>query len=243
MPPQGYPVLYVTDGNWLCPLATAISDTLSKNLADRPAIICIGYPTDNDAVINARRLHDFTDKARDIPPTLQWGSLDSSGGADAFGKFIQYEVRPTVEKRLPADPARTALFGHSLGGRFTLSLYLHHPDWFTAFIAGSPALWWNRPDLDNTLKKLAINEQATQNRRMPPLLMETGSLEQQPDEEPVVNINAYKMLDNFRSWTDEVAATHLAGTHMHIIDNETHTSARAPELDHAIRFAFPHTAP
>ena len=238
IPSAGYPVLYVTDGNMSCPLAIATSNSLSPQIAAKPVIICIGYPTTDNMVILKRRLHDLTDKARTIPSALQWGGLETSGGADAFGEFIQFELRPIIEKRFPVDPKHVALFGHSLGGWFSLHMYLKHPEWFTTFIAGSPSVWWNRPELDYDLQALAAR-----NIKTPPLLMEVGSLEQQPGEEPIVNVNAYRMIDNFKTYARALGASKLSGIKTHVIDGETHSSALNPELDHAIRFAFPQASP
>ncbi len=52
-------------------------------------------------------------------------------------------MKPEIEKRFNIDKDRQALFGHSLGGLFTLYALFNHPASFQSYSAADPSIWWN----------------------------------------------------------------------------------------------------
>jgi S-formylglutathione hydrolase len=52
--------------------------------------------------------------------------------------YVTQELRELVEAQFPADPARTGLFGHSMGGHGALVLGLRNPDIYKSLSAFAP---------------------------------------------------------------------------------------------------------
>lgn len=52
--------------------------------------------------------------------------------------YVTQELHGLAEKKLPVDPARTGIFGHSMGGHGSLTLHLKNPDVYKTCSAFSP---------------------------------------------------------------------------------------------------------
>jgi predicted alpha/beta superfamily hydrolase len=63
------------------------------------------------------------------------------GGGDAYETFLVDELKPFIEARYPVDPARSVLFGHSLGGLFAATILARHPGAFSGYLLASPSIW------------------------------------------------------------------------------------------------------
>ncbi len=142
-PATGFAVLYMLDGN--AAMATLTEDDLARLArTDSPVLVAIGYD------VNTR--HDVMARAYDYTPPNPTGKADlptpvvrgrPGGGADLFLQLIQTRIKPAVAARVPIDPKREYLWGHSYGGLFTLYTLLTQPDAFARYIAGDPSAWWN----------------------------------------------------------------------------------------------------
>lgn len=66
------------------------------------------------------------------------------GGADRYGRMLMEEIKPFIDETYRTDPATAMLGGSSLGGLVSLYLGLRHPEVFSALIAVSPSVWWDR---------------------------------------------------------------------------------------------------
>jgi hypothetical protein len=136
-PPAGYPVIYFLDGN-------AVLMELNTNLLARlaaqkqpPVLVLLSY--DNDLRIDANgRSYDYT------PAPLQTGGMRANGGADAFLKLIESQIKPAVAAKVAIDPQRQTLWGHSYGGLFVLHTLLTQPASFQYYVAVEPSLWWGK---------------------------------------------------------------------------------------------------
>ncbi|MGO4542163.1 alpha/beta hydrolase [Paenibacillus sp. 2TAB19] len=145
-PEQGYPVLYTLDGN-----ASFGSLAEAVRLQGRPprgfepcVVVAIGYPSDQP-IVSDRRFFDYTEKgdSSKLPARPDGSAWPETGGASEFLAFIEEELKPAVERRFHIDRERQSLFGHSLGGWFALYVLTERPEAFSAYIAGSPSIWWN----------------------------------------------------------------------------------------------------
>ena len=145
-PEQGYPVVYALDGN--ASFATFVE---AMRLQGRPPhgfepgiVVGAGYPSDAPMVTD-RRFYDYTVKADPdkLPAKPDGSPWPETGGAEAFLKFIERQLMPAVERAYPVDRTRRALFGHSLGGWLALHALAERPELFSAYVAGSPSIWWN----------------------------------------------------------------------------------------------------
>jgi hypothetical protein len=131
-----YPVLYLTDGDVYVNEIGSVADFLAAN--DRmPGVIIVG-------TVQSDRFRDLTPTHADIKKrdgTIVF-RVPTSGGADAFLKFLETELAPNIQKRYRTEPFRI-LVGHSLGGLFALHALISRPTIFQAYIAVSPSLEWD----------------------------------------------------------------------------------------------------
>lgn len=145
-PPEGYASLFVLDGAQHFAVAAGAAAALSR----RPEKTGVGpvavfgvFPQGGaDGWDPDARFRDFTDAA---PPPGEVEGRPFGGGA-AFRRTLEQRLLAAAAHHLPLNPARRALFGHSLGGLFVLETRRLRPDLFARWIAISPSLWW-RPDL------------------------------------------------------------------------------------------------
>ncbi len=180
-PKDGYPVLYVLDGNgWFGPAVDIARMREYEKLA--PTIV-VGIAPDGKAFFDASRSYDFT------PP----GSKDPDfegiplGGADEFLAFLDQVVKPWVGAHFPVDAHRRILFGHSMGGSFVLHALFKSPGSFDVYLAASPDIGLG----DEIVPKEAPAFESNPQRTLPRLLVTVGSLEGSPS--PALE-------DDYRRW-------------------------------------------
>ena len=144
-PPSGYPVVFVTDGNGMFPLAAA--QTALMGLAGKGAIVVgIGYPTDDFMKPMMLRYRDLTPVTEDktlFPTQPPLAEADQGGGSELFYRFITEELRPAMSASYSIDAHQETLYGHSLGGLFVLGVMFKHPESFNTYVASSPSIWWD----------------------------------------------------------------------------------------------------
>ncbi|MDM1021259.1 alpha/beta hydrolase-fold protein [Acinetobacter sp. VNK23] len=142
-PAQGFPVLYVLDGNASFDSAANIAKSVgagANRLGLAPvAIVAIGYPDEKTFAVEKRAL-DYTPKASE---DVQKQAKYQYGGADQFIQFIEKELKPAINSRIKVNPQQQSLFGHSFGGLFVLYAFFTQPQSFQRYIAASPSLWFD----------------------------------------------------------------------------------------------------
>lgn len=218
-PPQGYPVIYLLDGNSVFGSMTEAA-RLQEGRLGPAVIVAIGYPIDQpfDGV---RRYYDLT------PPTdpgnlpARMRNIRKTGGRDGFLDFLVNQVKPLVESKYRIDPRRTTLFGHSLGGQFVLHALFSKPGAFRKYVAASPSIWWNNRSL------LAEQKSYLEKRRGDPgendLLIVVGA-----DELGYMTLDAREMARSIAPM--RVYYREIAG--------EEHVSVLPHALNAALRFAL-----
>ncbi len=147
---ERFPVLYMTDANAGIPFEQVTRSMQAAGEIPRFIVVGIGYPV--DTVYGSLNL-----RQRDLTPTEaerdgygfalegieKLKSGKTSGGADAFLRFIQEQVKPFIDENYNTTPDENAYFGHSLGGLFGLYVLFNEPKTFNRYILGSPAIWWD----------------------------------------------------------------------------------------------------
>jgi len=123
--------VYFLDGYWDATRMASVYANLMRDKA-APELIMVGlsYPDGTD--YSRARVRDYT--YVEAPP----GS--GSGKGDQFLEFLKTEVAPLIESTYRGDKTNRTLAGSSLGGLFTLGAALKDPDFFTGYIALSPAV-------------------------------------------------------------------------------------------------------
>ncbi|WP_308019243.1 alpha/beta hydrolase [Neisseria cinerea] len=148
MPPEGYPVLFVLDGEAFFPALFNIMQSLMNNLVTRSCAPClivgIGYAGGG--------VRDLAQRAADYTPPLRSNASEDEqrqfGQADRFAEFIDSELTAFLESKYRLDKNETAVFGHSFGALFGLYSLLSHRRFRRHWLV-SPSIWWhNRRILD-----------------------------------------------------------------------------------------------
>lgn len=120
MPPEGYPVLFVLDGEAFFPALFNIMQSLMNNPVTRSRAPClivgIGYVGGG--------VRDLAQRAADYTPPLRSNASEDEqrqfGQADRFAAFIDSELTAFLESKYRLDKNETAVFGHSFGALFGL---------------------------------------------------------------------------------------------------------------------------
>lgn len=144
-PEQGWPVLWMLDGN-------AVFNRLpAPLLASFPglAVVGVGYPVPEEFAVTAR-IRDYTPAAAG-PAADRRHPERVTGGDDAFRAALLGPLRAAAASGTRLDPRRAALWGHSYGGLFTLATLFATPGAFATSIAVSPSVDFG----DGTLARLA----------------------------------------------------------------------------------------
>lgn len=144
-PADGYPVVYVLDGDDYFDPGVKLADHLvrTSNGSMTPGVIVgVGYPGDS------RRSYDYLpaspisadiERRPDGRPIID----DVYGGADGFLDFLDQELKPLIQAAYPIDPQRQSLYGHSYGGLLAVHALFTRPDMFQTYLLSSPSLGWN----------------------------------------------------------------------------------------------------
>ncbi len=145
-PSEGYGVLYVLDGDAYFQLIKEVIRLQAKRSAktgvSEVIIVGIGYGAKD---FHSRRVFDFTPPAESdhLPLRPDGSAWGDTGGAEQFNDFIENELKPAINKEFPVNQENQSLFGHSLGGLFTLMTMMNNPTSYHAYFACSPSIWWN----------------------------------------------------------------------------------------------------
>jgi predicted alpha/beta superfamily hydrolase len=129
---EKYDVVYITDGE------THFDDflyiyTFARGERFLPPLILIAIQNTYTSEGSMRN--------RDFLPEKITGTT-KSGRADKFIAFLKNELIPYINKKLPAS-GDNSLFGHSLGGLFTMYVLLKEPGLFTNYYCSDPAFPWD----------------------------------------------------------------------------------------------------
>lgn len=133
-PNKKFPVFYYLDAYWDTPLVvSAYGNLVYDKLA--PEFIMVGLSYPDAADVGKERMRDYT-------YTSVFGAF-GSGKGDKFLEFIKTEVAPLIESKYRGEKTNRVIGGGSLGGLFAIGAALKDPDFFTGYIAMSPAVIWD----------------------------------------------------------------------------------------------------
>lgn len=226
-PPEGYPVLYAVDGNaYFGSLAEAMRLVTRHPRGLPPGVIVgIGYPAEGPFVAE-RRFYDLTTLAKRDGLRPDGSAWPVNGGAEFFLDFIEQELMPLIAQRLPIDRSRQSLFGHSLGGYFTLHTLMMRPHMFRSYIAGSPSLWWD----DRLLF-----------RRLPEWEQREGSLDYGPELMIMVGTQDDKIYESAQEYYNALLSHRdqaFSRLEWSEFTGEGHVSVLHPLISPMLRFLF-----
>lgn len=213
-PKDGYPVLYVIDGNAY--FASFAETRRLLEYADRgqALIVGVGYPTDD--AYDARRTADFLFPVPTVAPPAQATSQPNATntGRDKFLDFLTGRLRTEIGKRFRIDADRQSLFGHSFGGLFAIHALYARPEAFQAIVAASPSLEWNVQDMLREERAFAAKLASGKIARTSRLMLVAGDQDRDDDPEParmlasrLQLLSAYGLSARYRLYEDEIHMT------------------------------------
>lgn len=226
-PPGGYSVLYTVDGNaYFASLNDAMRlQTRHPRGLPPGMIVSIGYPEDGPFV-SERRFRDLTlpDEQQGLRPNgTPW---PVNGGAEAFLDFIEFELMPLIQTKYDVNQSGQALFGHSLGGFFTLYTLIRRNHLFQTYVAGSPSLWWKERVLFDMLPDLEDQLQRG--------LVECSVMIGIGGTETVMHDNAERFYERLRPF----AGKSIRQLRYDMFEGEGHMSVLQPMFSPMLRFVF-----
>jgi predicted alpha/beta superfamily hydrolase len=258
-PPWGYPVIYVTDANaWF--LITSDLVPVSEAELGPSIVVGVGYAT--DILLDPDRFYDLTESAS---AGNRFACIFRYGGAEAFGKYINEELKPLIKAENRVDDKNQTLIDHSLGGLFVLHVLFTNPQSFNTHVAASPSIWWNNRAILEELHGFESHLSGTPKLKV---LITVGDLEQQygaDDKEDMKKetreeftktpaafcgmsldealrqtlseMKQARMVDNAKEVAAELSER---GIDVEFVDfpGEDHMSEVPPALNRAVRFAL-----
>ncbi|BDG45624.1 alpha/beta hydrolase [Parageobacillus sp. KH3-4] len=231
-PPSGFPVIYLLDANAVFGTmveAMRVQASRSDKTGVVPTVIVgIGYPT--EMPFAPARFYDFTMPASvdELPARPDGTAWPEMGGAEAFLKFIEEELKPEIECEFEIDRERQALFGHSLGGLFALHVLFTKPTAFRTYIAGSPSIHWNKRFLLEAEQQFVSRlERETLNVD---ILLAVGELERS---------HKSRISNNAKELAERLSALAHRGVYVEFeeFEGEGHVSVLPALVSRALRFA------
>lgn len=231
-PETGFPVIYMLDANsaFGSMAETVRLQTRGPHMLEPAVVVGIGYDTDQPIETN-RRFYDYTvyaDKT-ELPNRKDGSEWPTTGGADVFLTFIEEELKPLIEQEISIDRNRQTLFGHSLGGLFTLYTMFTKRQAFQVYAAGSPSIWWKNQFLFPLAERFAKEAQeSTAEPIQTSLLIGIGS-----EEKAEMVVDAKEMYERLSS-------SNIPGMQVQYrcFDDEGHLSVLLPYIGLVIRSAL-----
>ncbi|WP_372630533.1 alpha/beta hydrolase [Cohnella sp.] len=231
-PPSGYPVLYVLDANAVFGTAAEavnVQGRRSDKTGVAPSLVVgIGYSSEEP--FPPDRHYDFTlDSDPAVLPSHPRGEQwPPQGGARQFLRFLERCLKPEIARSYAVDASRQTLFGHSLGGLFTLYALFASPGAFRTYIAGSPSIHWNKGSILAEEAAFASRDSGANEEIR--LLIAVGSLEEN---------HKSRMVDHAHELGLRLNALNRPGLRVEYrsFEDENHVSLLPGLISRAIRFA------
>ena len=234
-----YPVVYVTDaGSNFIGLMGSLP--LMQFVNDLPSFVLVGIDYKSPNSMDSMSLRN-----RDLTPTNDkiWMAAQKdmykifgedlpqveAGGAKYFLDFINYEIKPFINKKYYVDTTDQTYCGFSLGGLFGLYTLFNSSDSFKRYVIGSPSIWWD----DRHILKVE-EEYAEKNKNLSAkVFMSTGDLEEEGGDN-------FKMISNMKALSNTLLSRNYKGLDLEtaIFEDETHCSAVSATLNRGLRNVF-----
>jgi enterochelin esterase-like enzyme len=256
-----FPVVYVTDGNWVFDMFKSISWLLQMTTDDAPPfiLVSIGYPSDEFHAGMVLRLRELTyppymnvdfKAVLDILKKGEIGNyegmlLPEEGakfihGGENFRRFISEDVVPLIDRTYPTSPGERTYFGHSGGGYFGLYTLFTESSLFKNYIVSSPGLLYHGtgPDgvsyhyYDPGLQMLRTFLESGKSLEGISLYMSAGG-----EEEYERMLGAWQMLSGFYQFAKTVKNAQIPGLKFmtEVVAGETHNTVWPIAFIHGVQ--------
>ncbi len=135
-PQRTYPVLFVTDAHYAFPLIRQFARrmNLEGSVIQDHILVGLSYAEGDAGPVS---------RTRDYTPSVRANARQAEGGGPAYQAYLKSEVLPFIEQRFRADPQQRIMLGHSYGGLLGAQIMFSEPELFSAYVLGSPSLWFD----------------------------------------------------------------------------------------------------
>jgi predicted alpha/beta superfamily hydrolase len=249
-PVNGFPVVYVLDGNVLFgTFAGAARNEAQAGDIERAVVVGIENGEGNPG---ADRTFDFTDMDltdHEKAIAVDLGPNPRFGGAEAFLRVIETEIKPRVAALVAIDPARQSLVGWSLGGLFVVRAMINHPGMFQNYVAISPSLW--RSGRATLAQFPALARQLSTRSNPPRFFVAVGGREEEltpgmrqwkVDQTALAaEVRYAHMVGNARDLAGMAApafAARKGAFEFHVFEGETHNTVPWAAVNPVLRFLY-----
>lgn len=212
-PNDGWPVLYVLDGNAIFAGFAETRRVQEWSDVGKSIVVGVGYPI--DLPYGTQRTYDFT--------------AYREGTREKFIDFLTGKLRTELGKRHKINLNRQALFGHSYGGLFAIHVLYTRPDAFHAIIAASPSLFAEEREMLKKERDFAARLQAGKIPKVSRLMVVAGERE----ETILERWDAEAFIKRI-----EPLSVYGLRTRSEIYAGEGHMTVPSRAVTDALRFAF-----
>lgn len=223
--PAKYPVIYLLDGEINFEYYTGLSDFIARTpYADIPECIVVG-------IKNTERTRDLTPtkSQKKSPVNPEVTLFADSGGGENFVKFLQEELKPFINKNYRTQDY-SILVGHSFGGLFAVNTFLMHPDYFNAYVANDPSLWW-----DNEVSITRTKEYLEKNKKFPAHKMLYVSQADNEEKQKNWNSDMTQAIEKFKGIVEKNGSLNYKHT---FFPGEVHGTVSYSGNYEALKFIF-----
>ena len=175
--------------------------------------------------------HRNTDLTHAKIAPLTPGGPSFGGGGAAFEAFLLEDLKPFIEAKYPADPARSVLFGHSLGGLFAARVFADRPDAFAGWIIGSASVWAD-PAVADAVAKAAVHAKGAR------IYLTVGEL-----EDSAAGGGEPRMQNGFKALSDALKGRPGIALKTQLYAGETHLSYYPRLVTDGFPFVLPPLRP
>jgi uncharacterized protein len=222
------PVLYVLDGNAYFAAGADLLRRMVEQGNTAPALlVAIGYPEAEAGIWQARRSYDLTPS-----PSIEADVLQQTGGAEAFLRIIEEEIKPFIAARYNIDAEGQGLFGHSYGGLFVLHTLFTKPEAFAAYTSSSPSIWYNAREVLG--HEAAFAERLAAGAVHARLLLTSAADEDLAESPERMVANASELAQRLQARPHANFAVERI-----VFDGEDHFTVPFAALSRALRFSLP----
>ena len=245
VPPEGFPLLVVLDGNFNFYTAAAMASGRARWKEMSPVVVVgVGYPTTSADEILARRVNDLTPLKATDPGVLANRAPGAAGGeAAAFRSFLTGALPSIIGSFTTINSNCTTLFGHSLGGLFVADTLLRAPQTYRQYFASSPSLWNN--DFAVLKEEAQFRDKVAALPAPIRVELSVGGLEREfsarqlagvPSLRALPDVRMVAALTEFGGWMTGLHAPNV-NVRYGVVEGESHTSVVPGTLVRAVEMA------
>lgn len=245
VPPEGFPLLVVLDGNFNFYTAATMALGRARWKEASPLVVVgVGYPTTSSDEILARRVNDLTPLKTTDPKQLANRVPGYEGGdAAEFRNFLTGALPSIIGSYTKINNSCTTLFGHSLGGLFVADTLLRAPQTYRQYFASSPSLWNN--DFAVLKEEAQFRERVAALPAPIRVELTVGGLEREfsarqlagvPSLRALPDVRMVSALTEFGGWMTGLHAPNV-NVRYGVVEGESHTSVVPHQLVRAVDMA------